>query len=161
MTRDTYVGGLTALAGLLAVFVLVPYGVELYEIDDTTLVLIRPDFWPLVVGWLMVAVGAGFALWSMRHASADVDVIAPFGDKTDARGMWACVGVIAIFLFTSDATGMVLPAIALFLVASLGFGQGRLWLRVAGSVLVPLGIMLFFEHVANIPVPLGPLEGLF
>lgn len=162
--KDVYIGATTVLVGLIAVFGLVPYGVELYEVDSSTLLLIRPDFWPLVVGWMMIAGGTLFAIISLRSRP---EITADVADKTDFyegvshRKLAVCVGVVLIFLTAGKTTGMVLPAIALFAISSVGFSGGKTWMKIVGSILTPLLLVFFFERVADIPIPLGILEGMF
>lgn len=165
MDKDQYLGGFTAIFGLLVMFVLIPWGIELDEVEPGTQLLIRPDFWPMVVGGLMVFLGSLYVIVARAKykATAGGAAAAPKADqrtKVDTRRLAAIVVVVLLFAVTSDVTGMVLPAIALFVVSAFGFGGGHILYKVVGAILVPLVILQFFERVADIPIPLGILENI-
>ena len=56
--------GLAVLGVALLKFI-IPAEVDMSETDGATGILIRPDFWPKVVSWLMIMVGC---IYSVIHA---------------------------------------------------------------------------------------------
>ncbi len=169
MNKDQYVGVSTALFGLLVVFVLVPLGVDLDEVDADTHALVRPDFWPNVVGYLMVLVGVLFTFVSRAKPGSaetqpmlEVEADESAGQKREIdprRILWA-IGVLALFGFTNDFTGLFLPSVVMFIVCAIAYGGGRVAYIAIGAIFVPVLLQQFFERVANIPIPMGILEGL-
>ena len=56
--------------------------------------------------------------------------------------------------------GMVVPGMALIFLMAWFAGERRVLLLTALSLGVPLGLYVFFVHIANIPIPLGWFESL-
>lgn len=164
MDKDLCLGVFTGAFGLLVLFVLVPLGVDLDEVDAGTQMLIRPDFWPMVVAGLMVLIGSIYAVVSYSKSRASrtqpAATEARSRSPADPRRFTAIIVVILLFAFTGEFTGMLIPAIALFIVSAFGFGNSLTLYKAVGAVLVPLVILQFFERIANIPIPLGVLQGI-
>jgi putative tricarboxylic transport membrane protein len=170
MDKDQYIGVFTACFGLLVIFVLVPIGVDLHEVEADTQLLVRPDFWPTIVGGIMVVVGLVYTAVSRikyrasgsseSQASEDsASESLPF--RIETRRVVAIILVILLFLISNEFTGMFIPAVAMFIVCAIGLGDGRLTYKLLGAVLVPFFLLQFFERIANIPIPLGILENFF
>ena len=146
--------------GSLRFFYLVPQGVDIEEVEPGTSLLVRPDFWPYVLGVMLFIAGAMYLVTSRWHSST-IDKTESHDTSPNKNRVWqicAAFILMALFGLGSEAAGLVLPAIAIFLVSSLAFGRDLLHAKIIGSISVPLLLMLFFEYVANIPIPIGILE---
>jgi len=150
---------------------LVPLGVDLDEVEPDTQMLVRPDFWPMIVGGLMVLIGTIYGMVShLKLRAADsrtsdgesqVPQMPDFQKSIDPRRATAVIVVVLVFALSNDDTGMLLPAMAMFVVSAIGFGRGHMGYKMVGALVVPIILWQFFERVANIPIPLGVLENIF
>ena len=80
--------------------------------------------------------------------------------ETDKRRLLAAIVVGLLFLTVNEATGLVLPAVMIFIISAIGFGAVSWPGMLAGAIGMPLALYLFFEKIAGIPIPLGILEGV-
>ena len=164
--------GLAVLGVALLQFI-IPAEVDMSETDGATGILIRPDFWPKVVSWLMIMVGCIYSvihalrIWKLKInlKVTEYQTISGEGDisarsKGTIFGWGVFSAIIIIFLSASHETGLLLPSIAIFLLASFGFSFSAGSLRFLIALAVPMVLAAFFHFVANVPIPMGLLEFL-
>jgi len=164
MNKDMFLGLLTIAAGVLVLTIMIPLGVDMEEVEANTPILVRPDFWPRVVGVLMTLVGVIYTILSWRKFKLDQgssDTPKPsILSNTTSRRLFAVIGVAILFIIPNETTGLFLPAVAIFTISAYGFGGGQWPKKIAIGIAVPIILVIFFEKVAGIPIPLGILQGL-
>lgn len=159
-SRDFYFDVSLILFALLLQFVLIPAGVDMGGAQDEA-ILLRPDFWPRVIAVVMfVAATAHLALGLYKGpppaANAETAKL-----KIRPLGAAAIAGILVIILIAVRQNGLLLPAVACFLLAAFAIHPGKRMLKVGLAVAVPVAVLLFFERIANIPMPIGrALQGL-
>ncbi len=152
---DEALGLAVAALGLVVLVVLIPLGIDLSEVDANTRLLIRPDFWPSVLACLMVAAGFGFFAARRFGKRSNGKPGAADGIRISARGALAVAAVATLLAAADEETGLLVPAMIAFLVASFAFGTEHRLAKVMLAIAVPVVLVLFFERVANISMPLG------
>lgn len=164
MNKDMFLGLLTIAAGVLVLTIMIPLGVDMEEVEANTPTLIMPDFWPRVIGVLMTLVGVIYTFLSWRNLNPDTGPIDPPKPAelsyVKARRLIAVIGVAILFIIPDETTGLLFPAVAIFAISAYGFGGGLWPKKIALGIAVPIVLVLFFEKIAGIPMPLGILQGL-
>ncbi len=164
MNKDMFLGLLTIAAGVLVLTIMIPLGVDMEEVEANTPILVRPDFWPRVVGALMTLVGVIYTILSWRNLKRDQDPSeipkSSILENTSPRRLLAVIGVAILFIIPNETTGLFFPAVAIFALTAYGFGGGQWPKKIVLCIAVPIILILFFEKVAGIPIPLGILQGL-
>jgi hypothetical protein len=171
--KELITGGSLITLGVVLLKLMIPGEVDMSETDETTSILVRPDFWPKIVSWLMIIVGCIYSgisaskLFKPKLASKNLVNQSPLDQSSsiavskEAILRWTIVAVIMfIFLIADQETGLLIPSAAIFLIASLGFSMAAGYLRFAVAILLPLLLAAFFDFVANVPIPIGFLKFL-
>jgi hypothetical protein len=150
---DLISGGLMIIFGLVMIFVIVPI-----EISSTGEFGVDPAFFPQLLLWLVVAMGALLVVTRIR-APADPPHREPVLDRYN----WFFIGSFTLLLVLAYIaigkagfvfTGVVMTAVLMF---TLGIRQ-RNWAEVAGvSVAAPVVIYYALYHVFNVQLPSGSL----
>ncbi len=158
MTRNQVTGIFVLIFGLLAYFVLIPYGIKVPK--NIELVSTSPAFWPSIIAVVVAILGGVLIIPERGNAIDDVDVV--IGTPWSIRlPRLLVVGVLLFgFYFLIDQLGMVVPSMVLIFTLMVYSGYRRWGLMVFLSLLVPIILYVFFVYVANIPIPLGIFESL-
>ncbi len=159
--------------GVVLLKLMIPAEVDMSETDETTSILVRPDFWPKIVSWLMIIVGCIYSgisackLFKPKLVSknlvnkSSLNQGSAIAVSKEVILRWTIVAVIMfIFLIADQETGLLIPSAAIFLIASLGFSMAAGYLRFAVAILLPMLLAAFFDFVANVPIPIGFLKFL-
>ena len=143
------------LAGLLVAVLGAGVLVQALHYDFGTMARVGPGFMPMVLGVLLLGVGAGIAATAGSDAGAEGGEIHA---GPDLRG-WCCI-VASVLLFVGLAhyAGLAPAIFACVLVAALGDRSARL----GGAVLLAAGMTAFgvavFHYGLGVQLPL--LRGL-
>ena len=164
--RDLLTGIGFLVLGMLGFFVLIPVGVDLPA--AVQIQALSPDFWPrkIAIAVMVVAVFliAEAAFLRLPGGSDDEDAEADAAYKLDTLpgALRALVLMASLFLFYFALTtfGIVASSIVLMPAMMLFFGERHWVIIVVLSLASPIGLYLFFLHVAGIPMPLGIFENL-
>ncbi len=153
---DFVVGGVTIAFACLALFVLIPLGVE--DPGAIDVLALGPAFWPSIISVLLLAMGVIICVQAFRRARAGHGPEHEAGPGF-APGRWLTSLALLAGLYAGlHALGMLLTSvIALVLFMLLG-GERRPLVLVAVSLLLPAALYVFFRYVANVVIPLGVLE---
>lgn len=153
---DLVVGGATIAFACIALLVLIPIGVE--DPGSIDVLALGPSFWPSVVCVLLLMMGVIICVQAYRRSrGAYGDVDEPGAGFVFSRWLGA-IALLAGLYLGLHVLGMLLTcSIALVLFMLLG-GERRGVVIVAISLLLPVGLYLFFRYVANVVIPLGVLE---
>ena len=150
---DLILGGVTIAFACLALFVVIPTGVE--NPGQINVMALGPSFWPSVIAVFICSMGILVALQAYRshrnRKSSEADEPANFAPT---RWIGALV-LLAGYYLLLDILGMVVTsALALLTLMLLG-GERRPVLIVAITVILPVALFLFFRYVANVSIPMG------
>ena len=158
------VAGLCFLGfGVLAVAVLIPYGIA--QPPSVKYRALSPSFWPYIVCSAIGVIGVLLLIYELAAASRNRNrtgaVAAPAGRPAwiALRPFLVMVLLLAIYL-TLEPLGFVLTTtlglVALMLLA----GERRPTIVLPIALLLPLALHLFFVKAAQRPIPGGVLDFL-
>ncbi|MFM8677995.1 MAG: tripartite tricarboxylate transporter TctB family protein [Alphaproteobacteria bacterium] len=117
-------------------------------LEPGTLRRMGPGFFPRVLSWLLVGIGAGVAMSGARDPAAER--VAP--------GEWRPLAMVTIallcFQLFIDRLGLVAATVAVVGIAALG-GRETRWPEVAAlAALLAVGSALLFVVALDLPIPL-------
>ena len=150
---DLILGGVTIAFACLALFVVIPTGVE--NPGQINVMALGPSFWPSVIAIFICSMGILVALQSYRshrnRKSSEAD-----GPANFAPARWiGALGLLAGYYLLLDILGMVVTSALALLTFMLLGGERRPVLIVAITVILPVALFLFFRYVANVSIPMG------
>lgn len=153
---DFIVGVATIAFACIALFGLIPYGID--DPGSIDVLALGPSFWPTIICGLLLLMGIIISVQAFRRSRArqadDENTGAEFAGARWLGSLLLLAGLYAGLHFL----GMVLTCIiALALFMLLG-GERRPSIIVAISLVLPLALFAFFRYVANVVIPLGVLE---
>ena len=161
--RDFVLGFVVCALALLILFGILPWAVKTPKVVLN--LALSPTFWPSIILVSMAALSILLAFRTLHDQIKQRDPVRdesdepPF-DLSDLRVIAAGMLMVA-FCALLKPLGVVLPAIALLLAMIVMHDRAQ-WLKAMGvSVATVVILYLFFRYVAKVPVPLGPLNGLF
>ncbi|WP_037313525.1 tripartite tricarboxylate transporter TctB family protein [Ruegeria halocynthiae] len=163
-TKDLITAILFIVSGLAAIFALIPSGVIVP--GSVQISALSPDFWPYTIAWGVVISSAFLLLetFMLKVPEGDEDATedAEYKLETLPSTLRIVILIFALFLFYFALTtvGIVAGSIVLMPTMMLYFGERKWKYIVPLSILIPIGLYLFFLHVAGIPMPLGIFETL-
>ncbi len=150
---DLILGGVTIAFACLALFVVIPAGVE--NPGQINVMALGPSFWPSVIAVFICSMGILVALQAYRshrnRKSSEADEPANFAPT---RWIGALV-LLAGYYLLLDILGMVVTSALALLTFMLLGGERRPVLIVAITVILPVALFLFFRYVANVSIPMG------
>lgn len=136
-------------------------------------IFVGPRTFPLLIGWMMLAVSVVLVWQRMRTVAAEASAAAPDpqlglvpleADETsisDWPAVWSVLGSLLILFLLLEPLGFV-AALALFLFGlSTLFGPRRWLLNLVISVAFSTFFYYLFTRVLEIPLPNGVLSSLF
>lgn len=136
-------------------------------------IFVGPRTFPLLIGWMMLAVSVVLVWQRMRTVAAEASAAAPDpqlglvpleADETsisDWPAVWSVLGSLLILFLLLEPLGFV-AALALFLFGlSTLFGPRRWLLNLVISVVFSTFFYYLFTRVLEIPLPNGVLSSLF
>ena len=173
--RDFSLGLIVFAIALLILLGILPWAVKTPKVIPN--LALSPTFWPRIILVSIAGLGALLALHALRDGirhsrppKCEGDEIAGDGDAgpdhskpfdlSDVRVLFVA-GLMVVFCALLKPFGVVLPAVLLLLGMILVHERMQWATAIAVSIGTVLVLYLFFRHVARIPVPLGPLNGLF
>lgn len=168
--RDRVLGLVLVLFALALTFILIPNGVVVpRSVRGTTM---SPALWPYIVSGLLLVLGLAIALWTFTAAAvakrdadrpeAWLDAPPDFIVSSPATARYTRVAFAILFLFVYYGmvrfAGIPVASAIAIPVLSLLYGERRYLLVIVLAITVPGTLYLFFDRVANIPIPLGILD---
>lgn len=168
---DLVVAGVIIAFACLALFVLIPAGIE--HPGSIDVLALGPAFWPSVICGFLGLMGLIVGVQALRRVRATRGAaVSDQDDQRDASAVeaeaagfapvrWvAALVLLAAYYYGLDSLGMVLTSmLALGWFMILG-GERRPAMVLVLSLGVPLALFLFFRYVANVFIPLGVFERL-
>ena len=157
------IGGATVAFACLALFVLVPLGVE--DPGEIDILALGPAFWPSIVSVFILLMGAVVGAQGLRRLRAG-RAAAGEGQRSLATalseyalGRWlGALVLLAAFYALLEPLGMILASILAMAALMVLGGERRPALLAILSVGLPFALFLFFRYAANVVIPLGVLE---
>lgn len=163
-TKDLITAILFIVLGLTAIFALIPSGVIVP--GSVQISALSPDFWPYTIAWGVVISSCFLLLetFMLKVPEGDEDASedAEYKLATLPATLRIVILIFALFLFYFALTtvGIVAGSVVLMPAMMLYFGERQWKYIIPLSILIPIGLYLFFLHVAGIPMPLGIFETL-
>jgi hypothetical protein len=118
-------------------------------------IVLAPTFWPYVLTASTGLAGVGLIL-AGRSASPVVEVEDGLADDGNAWFRLAALAVIMVLtMFALPRLGMVWTAMIVFFVTALLLRTRHRRTALICAVLIPLGLYMFFAHVAGVAIPQG------
>ncbi|MGI9422000.1 MAG: tripartite tricarboxylate transporter TctB family protein [Hyphomicrobiaceae bacterium] len=163
MTNKNLIAGLVFLAfGLLSLTVLIPYGVQ--QPQSVKYQALSPSYWPNIVCTAISAIGMALivaALISGRSGSAAAatsEANQPSPSGWHAFRPFIALAICFASYLALEPLGFVLTTAIALAALMLLAGEFRPHILLPVSVLVPLGLHVFFTKAASVPIPAGILE---
>lgn len=160
---DLTIGGATVAFACLALFVLVPFGVE--DPGEIDILALGPAFWPSIISVFILLMGAVVGVQGLRRLRAG-----RAAEEEDQRslatalseyalGRWlGALALLAAFYALLEPLGMVIASMQAMVVLMFLGGERRPALLAILPVALPFALFLFFRYAANVVIPLGFLE---
>ncbi|SLN21036.1 Tripartite tricarboxylate transporter TctB family protein [Falsiruegeria litorea R37] len=151
-SSDIIAGAVFLTLGLLLIFVLIPVGVD--EPRKVPFAAASPSYYPKLIGYVIALIGAAILVLGVRRSSDDAPSVglAPYAKVPVA------MGIMAVFYLLLPVLGFIVGAMLSLCALMMLAGERSPKVLVLVSILLPLGLYLFFAKVAGIPIPSGPLE---
>lgn len=163
---DLATSGVTIAFACLALFVLIPVGVE--DPGSIDVLALGPAFWPSVISVFMFLMGVILGAQGIRRLRADrVTAGADRGDQRSlatalseyAFGRWfGALVLLAAFYVLLEPLGMIVASMLVMVALMLLGGERRPAILAVLAVGLPFALFVFFRYVANVVIPLGVLE---
>lgn len=150
---DFWTGVGVIVLGLFLALVAVPFGVDTPR--SVRIAVLSPAFWPNILAWLLVLLGAVLAIRAARSEGA---LALPNPANLPRAGLLRlavfAAGVVA-FVLVATTVGLVWATALLFAFIVLLTGTEQRVAAVVVTLLLPLALYAFFAHVAKVPIPQG------
>lgn len=127
-------------------------------------VVLSPVFWPYVLTAIGGAIGLALLVAGLGMAADDTAPnIAP-DTPEETSGSWLRLGALALIMGLTMVAlprlGMVWTTMLVFAVTAFLFNTRHPRTALICAVLIPLGLYVFFAHVAGVAIPQGTLVRL-
>ena len=162
--RDLLAGLVFLVLGILAVGVLIPYGIQ--QPPSVQYRALSPSYWPNIVAGALAALGLALIVSTLLSGGGAGAREEGSGNGNQGFSTWLMIRpLIALAIcfalyFGLEPLGFVLTtAIAVTLLMLLA-GEYRLYIVLPAAIIVPFGLHLFFTKAASVPIPMGILEPL-
>jgi putative tricarboxylic transport membrane protein len=167
--RANLIFGLTILCFTLAmVLVVIPVGID--SPSNVNILALSPTFWPNIIMGLMATISIVVIIKAALSLRAGERAIASASsdDEEDkslplaqaAMRFVACIVILIIYYHLLIHLGFVAGSILVIVALMLLGGERRLKIIIPLATLFPVGLYLFFTHVAVVHIPTGLFEGL-
>ena len=157
MKESRLVGAAVVGIGVLALFVLIPVGIV--SPSDVPALALAPEFWPLVIASIFTLMGI---LMTIAPGSTDQETAEELRlIPSRLPRLSGFLAVLFAFYFSVPYLGMVLPAMVIIVGLCWFTGERRWLLLTSIAVGIPVVLVLFFQFVANMPIPLGMFEFIY
>ncbi|MEL6374710.1 MAG: tripartite tricarboxylate transporter TctB family protein [Pseudomonadota bacterium] len=168
--RLSFLGIGTIAFGLLVLLVAIPYGVT--SPSNVQTLVLSPLFWPTIVAWLMIILGAlHMALHALQPSRArddKPDAAAVEADREatpavplhggavgGATRLAAASAIMVTLVLATPTVGLVWTTMIAFALISLIIRTSSPLISLVVAVALPLILYAFFNHVAGVAVPQG------
>lgn len=161
--RDLIEGVIFVFIGLFVMYWLIPAGVQVPSRMPNP--ALSPAFWPGIVSGLLIASGAlltiqsGVRLLRFGGGQKKPEVSGeelPVGFLKPALAL----GLLVPYYLACLYLGLLIPSIFAYVAYAFLAGQRSVPVLLCSGVLLPVAVTLFFVKIANILIPVGPLDGL-
>lgn len=159
--RDVITGLVCCLVGAVLLAWMIPAGTT--APGSLASPALSPAFWPRVLSVILLIAGGALvvhALCAKRAMSRTSQAEHTSTTGATPRRLWISVVLLVPYYIACLSLGLLLPSIAACGAYAVLAGERHYLLVAVYSVVMPALLTLFFIHVANVLVPLGPLSWL-
>ncbi len=159
MNKDIWLGIGTIAFGVFLLAFAIPSFVS--SPSNVPAVVLAPTFWPTIVAYMIVVLGAALVATRLFGAADDgVDETASVSETPEEQlygwGRLLAMAILMVGLVIATPTlGMVLATAIAFALFSLVVVTPRPLTSIIVAVVLPLALYAFFSHVAGVSVPQG------
>lgn len=116
---------------------------------------LSPDFWPKILTICLILLGILQIVYTLLHKF--VEPVSEVLSREDVIRVLLVSAIMLAYVVFIPYLGMLCTSIVAMALSILVFGERRPVMVVTLSVLLPVGLQLFFVKVANILIPTGVL----
>ena len=151
---DVVIGGLTIAGGAAIIL-------EARTFPELSGQQYGSSFFPMVVGWAMVLCGSLLAGNSIRNGVGTLVILPPWIFQPRAViNISLVIASLVFYIFASEFIGFDIVSVLIILGLSLWFGV-RFWVALIVSLLSTAVFHLVFGTLLRVPLPPGPINGIF
>lgn len=141
------------LIALFLAFVAIPTWVS--SPSNVNNIVLAPTFWPYVLTVFAGLAGVGLCIAGYYERSDKVPDDALTHNAQSWMRLAALALIMVVTMFALPRLGMVWTAMLVFAVTAFLFRTRHPKTALVCAVLIPLGLYLFFAHVAGVAIPQG------
>lgn len=158
--REFLTGSAIALFGLSLFFWIIPVGTSAPY--STGNLAYSPAFWPRVLAAFLVVGGTLLAVKALPIMQKNGELVMPSSSAACGAPwrFWASIGLLVPYYLTCVKFGLVVPSMIAFIIYGLLAGERSCVVLLLAGILMPFVLTLFFIHIADILVPVGPASWL-
>jgi len=165
---DTRLDKYLALAVMAIGFFMIFIGVPEWVITPKAvrIPVLSPAFWPNILAWILVLLGGGLLIQSLRPGAGDKAASGEPGPLRRAVaagtiGRLAILGLLLVaYALSISYLGMVWASMVAFAVLLVVVRTPHPIIGAAAAVGMPLALYGFFQHLAAVSIPQGVLVTL-
>lgn len=153
-SSHVHLGIAACLIALFLIFVGIPKAVS--SPSNVQNIVLAPTFWPYVLSGITGLIGIGLVISGRRETP-----VKPTEDNSaedNAHG-WMRLAVLALIMiitmYALPRLGMVWTTMLIFIVTAFLFRTRHPRTALLCAILIPLGLYVFFAHVAGVGIPQG------
>jgi hypothetical protein len=143
--------------GAFILLVAIPYAVT--SPSNVQKIVLAPTFWPTIISWLIIGLGALLMLLQFFAPRAAVDDEDASEDGPAPPGGWlrlaAGTALMVALVYVTPILGLVWTAMLCFGAISLLVKSSRPVMSLIVAIVLPLALYVFFNHAAGVAVPQG------
>jgi hypothetical protein len=118
-------------------------------------IVLAPTFWPYVLTVVAGLSGVALVFAGMRMRADGPPNEGPLPEGNPWLRLGALAVIMVLTMFALPRLGMVWTAMLVFVVTALLFRTRHPRAALVCAVMIPLGLYLFFAHVAGVAIPQG------
>ncbi len=143
----------TCVMALFLAFVAIPMWVS--SPSNVRNIVLAPTFWPYVLTAIAGLSGISLFFAGLRETPPDPPEDGSAVDGNSWLRLAALAVIMGVTMFALPRLGMVWTTMLVFAVTAFLFRTRHPRTALICAVLVPLGLYLFFAHVAGVAIPQG------
>lgn len=148
-----HLGATACFISLFLIFIGIPKGVS--SPSNVPNIVLSPLFWPYVLASFTGLAGLGLLMAGWRQSGTDTFDDEPENDTNRWLRLGALALLMVVTMYALPRLGMVWTTMLVFVFTAFLFRTRHPRTAMICAVLIPLGLYLFFAHVAGVGIPQG------